>query len=141
MIQQVVSGRLVTHADDDKVQAGPHAGEVSEEAEGHPLEEHLDGEEDGEDHVDHLEDEHELLVVLQVDVLEAEGEAGGEDEEEDGPLEEGVVHHVVDDPAELVPPGHQRGVVQAVGPQAPGEVGRMCWDISHKVSQFHSVKE
>ena len=46
--------------------------DAPEESEGDPLEEHLDEEEDGEDHVDDLEDEDELLVVLQVDVLEAQ---------------------------------------------------------------------
>jgi hypothetical protein len=64
-----------TYANNDKVKACPDAGEVSEEAEGNPLEEHLHGEEDGKHHIDNLQDELELLVVLQVDVLEAEGEA------------------------------------------------------------------
>ena len=70
----------MTYADDDKVQAGPHAGEVPPQPERDPLEQHLDGEEDCEDHVDDLQDEDELLVVLQVDVLEAEGQTGTENE-------------------------------------------------------------
>ncbi len=53
-----------TYANDDEVKAGPGAGEVSPEAEGDPLEDHLDGEEDREHHVDDLQDEQELLVVL-----------------------------------------------------------------------------
>ena len=63
------------YTNDDKVQAGPDAGEVAEEAEGNPLEEHLHGEEDSEDHVHNLQDELQLLVVLQVDVFEAERQA------------------------------------------------------------------
>ncbi len=72
MFSKKLKKKLDTYTNDDKVEAGPDTGEVSEEPEGDPLEEHLDGEEDGEDHVDDLEDELELLVVLQVDVLEAE---------------------------------------------------------------------
>ncbi len=53
-----------TYANDDEVKAGPGAGEVPPEAEGDPLEDHLDGEEDGEHHVDDLQDEQKLLVVL-----------------------------------------------------------------------------
>lgn len=64
-----------THANDDKVEASPRAREVSPESERDPLEDHFDGEENGEDHVDDLEDEQKLLVVLKVDVLEAKREA------------------------------------------------------------------
>ena len=64
-----------TYTDDDKVETGPDAGEVSEEAEGDPLEEHLHGEEDGKHHVHDLQDELQLLVVLQVDVFEAQRQA------------------------------------------------------------------
>ena len=105
-----------TYTNDNKVEAGPHAGEVPPEAEGDPLEQHLDGEEHREDEVDDLEDEHELLVVLQVDVLEAEREAGGEDQQEDRPLEERVVHDVVDHLAHVVPRVHQPSVVETRGP-------------------------
>ena len=69
----MISERAYTN--DDKVQAGPDAGEVAEEAEGNPLQEHLHGEEDSKDHVHNLQDELQLLVVLQVDVLEAERQA------------------------------------------------------------------
>ena len=48
---------------------------IPKQPEGHPLEQHLDEEEDGEDHIDNLQDEDEFLVVLQVDVFEAEGQA------------------------------------------------------------------
>lgn len=62
---------VATHANDDEVQAGPSAGEVSPEAEGNPLQDHLDSEEDGKNHVHDLENEQKLLVVLKVYVLEA----------------------------------------------------------------------
>ena len=48
----------MTYADDDKVQAGPHAGEVPPQPERDPLEQHLDGEEDGEHQVHDFQDEH-----------------------------------------------------------------------------------
>ena len=50
----------------------PSTNSAPEEAEGDPLEQHLDEEEDGEDHVHNLQDEYQLLVVLQIDVLEAQ---------------------------------------------------------------------
>ena len=50
------------------------------EAEGDPLEQHLDEEEDGEDHVHNLQDEYQLLVVLQIDVLETQRQTVDEKE-------------------------------------------------------------
>ena len=58
------SNKLYTYADNNKIEAGPDAGEVSPEPEGDPFEQHLDGEQDGEDQVHDLKDELELLVVL-----------------------------------------------------------------------------
>ena len=66
-----------TYADNDKVQTRPHAREVPPQSKCNPLEQHLYGEEDCENHVDNLEDEDELLVVLEVDVLEAQGKTEG----------------------------------------------------------------
>ena len=62
----------MTYNDNDEVKASPDTSEVSPEAKGDPLEEHLDGEEDGKDEVDDLEDEFQLLIVLQVDIFKAE---------------------------------------------------------------------
>ena len=70
--------RFATYANDDEIQTGPGAGKVPPEAKCNPLEDHLDGEQDGEDHVHDLQDEHQLLVVLQVDVLEAKGKTAAE---------------------------------------------------------------
>ena len=64
----------MTYNDNDEVKASPDTSEVSPEAKGDPLEEHLDGEEDGKDEVDNLEDEFQLLIVLQVDIFKAEGQ-------------------------------------------------------------------
>ena len=64
----------MTYNDNDEVKASPDTSEVSPEAKGDPLEEHLDGEEDGKDEVDDLEDEFQLLIVLQVDIFKAEGQ-------------------------------------------------------------------
>lgn len=113
-----------THADNDKVQAGPHAGKVAPQAKGHPLQQHLNGEENSKDQVDNLEDKHELLVVLEIDVLETEGQAGGKDEQEDGPLEKGVVHNVMDHFSHLVPPSHDEGVIQASAKGEPVKQGQ-----------------
>jgi hypothetical protein len=49
---------FVTYANDDEIQTSPCAGEVPPEAECNPLEDHFDGEQDGEDHVHDLQDEH-----------------------------------------------------------------------------------
>ena len=113
-----------TYADNDKVQTRPHAREVPPQSKCNPLEQHLYGEEDCENHVDNLEDEDELLVVLEVDVLEAEREAGGEDQQEDRPLEERVVHDVVDHLAHVVPRVHQPSVVETRGPRETGNKER-----------------
>ena len=112
-MKNVVWAHLVkTHDYDDEVEASPDAAKVAPESESDPLEKHLDGEEDGEDKVDNLQDEFQLLIVLEVDIFKAEGQTanieywdiakandrpGCKDEEEDGPLEEGVVDDVVDD--------------------------------------------
>ena len=64
----------MTYNDNDEVKASPDTPKVSPEAKGDPLEEHLDGEEDGKDEVDDLEDEFQLLIVLQVDIFKAEGQ-------------------------------------------------------------------
>ena len=64
----------MTYNDNDEVKASPDTSEVSPEAKCDPLEEHLDGEEDGKDEVDDLEDEFQLLIVLQVDIFKAEGQ-------------------------------------------------------------------
>ena len=57
------------------------AGYPPKEAEGDPLEQHLDEEEDGEDHVHNLQDEYQLLVVLQIDVLETQRQTVDEKKE------------------------------------------------------------
>lgn len=59
------------HTNDDEIETGPSAGEVSPESERDPFENHFDGEQDREHHVDDLQDEQELFVVLKVDVFEA----------------------------------------------------------------------
>ena len=64
----------ITYNDNDEVKASPDASKVSPEAKGDPLEKHLDGEEDGKDEVDDLQDEFQLLIVLQVDIFKAEGQ-------------------------------------------------------------------
>ena len=63
-----------TYNDNDEVEASPDAAKVAPESEGDPLEKHLDGEEDGEDKVDNLQDEFQLLIVLEVDIFKAEGQ-------------------------------------------------------------------
>ena len=63
-----------TYNDNDEVKASPDASKVSPEAKSDPLEEHLDGEKDGKDKVDNLEDEFQLLIVLKVDIFKAEGQ-------------------------------------------------------------------
>ena len=63
---------IKTYANNDEVETSPHAGEVSEESEGDPLEEHLDGEENSKHEVNDFQDKLEFLVVLQVDILEAQ---------------------------------------------------------------------
>ena len=63
------------YANNDKIETCPSTCEVSPESEGYPLEDHLDGEEDCEDHVHDLQDEQQLLVVLKIDVFEAQWEA------------------------------------------------------------------
>ncbi len=50
----LIQSGTVTYADNDKIKTGPGAGEVSPEAECDPLEDHLDGEQNGEDHVHDL---------------------------------------------------------------------------------------
>ena len=47
----VVSERRTTYHDDDKIQPAPGVGEVIFEAQGQPLDEHFDEEDDGEDTV------------------------------------------------------------------------------------------
>ena len=59
-----LSKRFYTHTNYHKIEAGPHWGEVSPEAESHPLEQHLDGEEDGEDHVHNLEISPKICCLL-----------------------------------------------------------------------------
>ena len=74
-MRYVVWALLVrTHDHDDEVEAGPDAAKVAPESESDPLEKHLDGEEDGEDKVDNLQDEFQLLIVLEVDIFKAEGQ-------------------------------------------------------------------
>ena len=74
-MRNVVWAHLVrTHDHDDEVEASPDAAKVAPESESDPLEKHLDGEEDGEDKVDNLQDEFQLLIVLEVDIFKAEGQ-------------------------------------------------------------------
>ena len=64
-----------TYDDNNKIQAGPHTGEVFVETESDPLEEHLNCEEDGKNHVNNLKDELEFFIVLQVDIFKAQRKA------------------------------------------------------------------
>jgi hypothetical protein len=80
--------------DDDKIQSRPHGGEVILDAQGDPLDKHLDGEEDGEGGVGPAQDVLQPRVLFQVNVLEAERDGRAEDEDQHGPFEE----RMFDDP-------------------------------------------
>jgi hypothetical protein len=83
-----------THKDDDEVKDSPETGEVSPEAERGPLEQHLDDKQDAEGEVGPVENRLEQRVVVEVDVLEAQGDARGENHHQDDPLESGRVDHL-----------------------------------------------
>ena len=59
-----------THVHDEEVQPAPCVGEVLDEAVGHPLEQHLQDEDVGEDAVGVLQDDLDGLPLLDVHVLE-----------------------------------------------------------------------
>ena len=59
----------MTHHNDEEVQDGPEAGEVLREAEAHPLDQHLGGEDDGIEDVQVVQDLLQHRLLIQVDVL------------------------------------------------------------------------
>lgn len=60
-----------THIDDEEIQPAPRVGEVHLEAVGHPLEQHLDDKDVGEDFVGILQDGAYHLALFDVDVLKS----------------------------------------------------------------------
>lgn len=64
-----------TYVDDEEIQPAPRVGEVHLEAVGHPLEQHLDDEDVGEDLVGVLQDGAYHLPLFNVDVLKSLEEA------------------------------------------------------------------
>lgn len=72
---------IFAYTNNHEVEAGPGAREVSPQAKRDPLEQHLDEKEHGENHVNDLEDEHQLFVVLEIDVFKAQREARGKNEQ------------------------------------------------------------
>ena len=60
----------------NEIQTGPHTGKVLVEAKSYPFEKHFHREQNCEHEIDNLQNEFELLIVLKVDIFEAERKAG-----------------------------------------------------------------
>lgn len=69
------AGTRCTYIDDEEIQPAPRVGEVNLEAVGHPLEQHLDDEDVGEDFVSVLQDGAYHPSLFNVDVLKSLEEA------------------------------------------------------------------
>lgn len=112
---------MSTHKDDDEVENSPEAGEVSPEAEGGPLEQHLDDEQDAKGEVGPVENCLEQRVVVEVDVLEAQGDARREDHHEHDPLKGGRVDHLEHTLAHKEPSLAHVRLVQRIAAVRPAE--------------------
>ena len=64
-----------TYTNNNKVQTSPGTSEVSPESKGHPFQDHFNCEKDCKDHIDNRQDQHQLFIVLKVDVFKAQGKA------------------------------------------------------------------
>ena len=80
--------------DDDEIQGRPDGWEVILETQGEPLDDHFEGEEDGERHVGPAQDAHQTRILFQVNVLEAEGDGRAENQDQDGPFEGWMFDHL-----------------------------------------------
>lgn len=112
-----------TYEYDDKVQYRPEAGEVLGKPQGDPLEQHLDDKDQTEDKVGPVEDLLEPLVLVQVDVLEAERDAGRKDQHQHEPLEGGRVDVLQDGLPKSVPALAKVGLETVVPALASEEDG------------------
>lgn len=93
-----------TYEYDDKVQYRPEAGEIIGKPQGDPLEQHLDDENQTEDKIGPVEDLLQLFVLVQVDIFEAQGDAGGKDQYQHEPFEGRSVYVLQSFLAKSIPP-------------------------------------
>lgn len=103
-----------TYKHDDKVQYGPKTGEILGKPQGDPLKQHLDDENKAENKVGPVEDSLQLFVLVEVNVLEAQCDAGREDQHQHEPFEGRRVYVLQNVLAKSIPPltgvGFQTGV-------------------------------
>lgn len=112
-------GASNTYEYDHKVQDRPEAGEILGKPQRDPLQEHFDDEDEAEDEIRPVEDALQILVLVQVDILEAERYAGGEDQYEHKPFERGRVDVLQDELPKSIPPLPELGLETGVPTLAP----------------------
>ena len=58
----------MTYTDDYKIQTGPSTCKVSPETKSDPFQQHLNGKQNGKNHVYYLQDQHQFFVILKVEL-------------------------------------------------------------------------
>ena len=59
---------IITYTDDNKIQTGPSTCKVSPETKSDPFQQHLNGKQNGKNHVHYLQDQHQFFVILKVEL-------------------------------------------------------------------------
>ena len=59
---------IITYTDDYKIQTGPSTCKISPETKSDPFQQHLNGKQNGENHVHYLQDQHQFFVILKVEL-------------------------------------------------------------------------
>lgn len=88
----MINKKSKTYENDYKVEDCPKTGEVFTVTKCEPFKEHLGAEERAKEQIGPVQDVLQAGIVVQVDVLEAQRDRGGEDQDEDYPLEGRRVH-------------------------------------------------
>lgn len=105
----IIAGHCVsvaadTYKYDDKVQYGPKTGEILGKPQGDPLKQHLDDENKAENEIGPVEDSLQLLVFVEVNVFEAQRDAGGEYQHQHEPFEGRSVYVLENVLTKSIPP-------------------------------------
>lgn len=104
----------------DKVQYGPETGEIFCKPKADPLKQHLDDENKAENKVGPVEDPFQLLVLVEVNVFEAQSNAGREDQHQHEPFEGRSVYVLQNVLAKSIPPLASFSFQTSVPASAPG---------------------